>query len=895
MFRFVPTTATDAPQSAAPGPWFFMRRLEDVLQAETGADALLAAVLALFADMFGIAGGWAGQPLPDGGAALWACAPAGAQELSRRFYELGIAAWLPDDPAGNIAAAWAGGHCALTDHIAVIMLRGQAAPRGVLVLAAAEMIVLPEFWSLDILDHIGVLIGQALDARERQAAMQRGQALYQTLLRGAGILMQPKSEGAVLRQLCAELVGSGLFVSARIGELDEAGRYNWVIMRTAGLDRKLHGMVGGNAPAAPGSGTGDYESLSMTAWRTGTTQIAEDYATDPRFTPWHGMARTLGWRSMAAMPVHRGGKRWAVLTVDSDTPAMFDEDLKILLERLAGMVGHALDELDLKRALGAERETQSRLARLDPLTGMPNRLALQEHLHRQLRMTRRRRRMLGIGMLDIDEFRQINDHFGREAGDTVLRTVAERLGRALRDDDFAARLGGDEFALVLEDWSEANAAGFCARMLEAIGGPITLPGGQTVSITFSAGFTLFPLDQAEADTLLRHAGIALYAAKAARGADAKASYEHDATFWKFYQDVHPGARGPAHIRTLLRQKAVVVHYQPVIDIQTGHVVAVEALARLNDGKKLLAPAEFLKDMLLLDRNVLFHQVLDAGLAQLRHWDEAGYQLALSVNVDSQILLLDETLGVLDAMLAAHGIAPQRLVLEILETHEFLDLKKARSRLSDVRARGIRIALDDLGAGYSSILKLRDLPIDVIKLDRAFTAGLRQRPDDLAFISAFHILARTLGMVLVVEGIETDDILDALRMMGDCLAQGYGIARPMPGDKLTAWMRDYRPERPAGDPVTLLGAYAVHLNWVRVYQSERGRGHGASLLAGNPLSLDAFFEKNHRGDDRPAHAYHDLQAALRRKSRDRNAIDAAAASFRNTLAAELAAETCSPAI
>jgi hypothetical protein len=210
-------------------------------------------------------------------------------------------------------------------------------------------------------------------------------------------------------------------------------------------------------------------------------------------------------------------------------------------------------------------------------------------------------------------------------------------------------------------------------------------------------------------------------------------------------------------------------------------------------------------------------------------------------------------------------------------------------LDAVRERGVRIALDDLGAGYSSILKLRDLPIYVVKLDRAFTAGLRQRPDDLAFIAAFQSLTRSLGMMLVVEGVETPDILDALRMMGTGMAQGYGIARPMAGEALSAWLRNYQPQLPENEPATLLGAYAVHMIWTQNFQFERSRRIWPIPSAERDArALDGFFAKRHAGS-RIARSYRDWQDQLRRDTADYAAVDAAATHFGAILLAELAAE------
>jgi diguanylate cyclase (GGDEF)-like protein len=868
----------DTPGLGTPSPWPFLRQLETDLRGQATPHALIEAVLHVFEGAGGVAAGWIGRKLADGSFAVWS-ATAGYRDI---FTETESIAWLPDDPTGRLAAIYAAGTSRIGARTAVILLHGQTACWGILVLAAERRNGFPATWTAEIVDHFGTLVGNALEARDRQAAMMRVQTLYKTLLGGAEILMKARSEASLLRRICAELAKSGLFASCRIGELDDQGQYRRVIVHAAGNTAQLRRLMRDNPPDPDGI------SVTARAWRQEKTAICNDYLNDAQYRPWHGMAREAGWRAMAAMPVFRGGRRWAVLTVDATAPAFFDDQLQGMLEHLAGMVGHALDELDLKQALRTEREAHIRVARQDSLTGMPNRLALYEFMRGCMAPARRRQSGLGIGMLDIDDFRRINDNFGHAAGDAVLREVASRLAGSLRDVDFVARIGGDEFALVLEDWGWAHAPGFCNRLQASIGEPITLPGGATISVTVSLGFTLFPLDDAEPEMLLRHADLALYAAKAGRGeTEGEAA---GTAMYRLYQQINPAARAPGLVRALLRRGAVVVHYQPVIDIQSGEVVAVEALARLDDDGRLLPPASFLKDMHLSDRNELFHQVLDAGLRQLRVWDAEGQPLSLSVNVDSQILLLRDTPAYLNGAMAQAGIAPQRLILEILETHEFLDLKNARRQLGAVRDRGIRIALDDLGAGYSSILKLRDLPIDVVKLDRAFTAGLRQQPDDLAFIAAFQILTRTLGMVLVVEGVESDDILDALHIMGASLAQGFGIARPMEADMLSDWMRDYRPRRPACEPATLLGAYAVHLIWTQTFQSEPTRGPLPHFMPDpNPFALERFFEKSRRAGSRMAKSYRDFQALLRLESRDRAAIEAAAAGFRNLLVAGLAAE------
>jgi diguanylate cyclase (GGDEF)-like protein len=712
-------------------------------------------------------------------------------------------------------------------------------------------------------------------------AANRVARLQDILRRGAQTTAQAGSVQTILRRLCGELVADGMFLSSRVGVMEADGTYRGLTMRGALGPRAWRRLAARIDPADI------HESVSALAWRTAATHVINDIGADSRFAPWHGVARQYGVHAVAVVPIFRGGKRWAVLGVDAAEPGAFDGNVKQLVRQLAGMIGRALDELDQKSAVRVGRATPAALPRLDGL-GLPNRLALDEYLHGRL-AGGGRRAPLGIGIAGIDGMRRLNDNFGNEVGDLVLRKVYRRLATALRDIDFVARPGGDWFALMVEECNEARMEALCQRLVSAVRQPVEITEGRTVSVSITIGFTLFPLDDSAPDALIAHAGMACAAAKAEKAA--LAARGEAGTDWKLYQDLQVAdRRDSAAVSRLLAAGAVVVHYQPLIDVGSGRIVGVEALARLRDGGRLLYPNVFLGGCTVQDRRALFHQVLAAGLGELRRISDGRAPLSLGVNVDSEVLLLDDTLSHIEAALRQYEIAPPQLLLEILETHDFVDLQRARDRLREVRLHGVRLALDDLGAGYSSVLKLRDLPIDVVKLDRAFTAGLRQRPDDLAFISAFQMLTATLGMMLVVEGVETAEVLDALRMMGGGLAQGYGIARPMPGPALAAWMWDYSPPAAQQEPKTLLGAYAVHLNWL---QSCRLHGPGGPVGADRPVDdpvhLDGFLTANGFSGTSIDLAYRALRHELRRNAGGREEIQAAAERFRHSLTDAIAAQ------
>jgi diguanylate cyclase (GGDEF)-like protein len=872
----------------ASDPWLFFPRLQRALNAAETTEALMAAILAEFHAVPGVAASWIAAPDESGAVVPQAWrgegAPTAASPLPppdapcHRALSLGRPQYIDDlwtvPPAQTPLGEATPRHWRSTVTIPFSpnplgLEAGAAADRvghpGILVVQSAKPGFFSSAWPPDMLARLAAVLGAALETRRTRHALARSRTLYQALFAGADMLLKARTENKVLDRLCQLLVDSGLFMSVTIGQLDRAGIWRHRSVAARQNARALR-------DAAPRHRADDKNPpLNLLAWHARKTLIANRYASDPRFAALQQMSRKVGIEAVASMIINRGGRRWAVLSVTAGQPDFFDDEIIGLLERLAGMVGQRLDEFDLKAALRAEREIQSQIARRDSLTELPNRLAFQERLETAIGRAARNASSVLVTKIDLDDFKQINDLWGRAAGDAVLRALAGRL-RALLPNAFIARTGGDEFAMFQEDWRWTDdLTAFGTRLHDCVNEPLALPNGEILHLTLCAGFTIYPADPGDSDLLMRHTYMALCAAKAGKGrAD---------TFWRQYQDITPGPSEPHYGRGLLESGALRVHYQPILDLGAGSIVCVEALARMQDSGELIPPAKFLHDLVLDDRMLLFHQVLESALRQLRSWDQEGVNLSVSVNVDAQILLLGRTLPYLRDTLGKAGVAPNRLVLEILETHDFLDLKNAKRHLEAVRALGLRIALDDLGAGYSSLLKIRELPLDVVKLDRAFVAGLRERPDDLMFIAAFQTLTAALGISLVVEGVETAEVLDALRITGARFAQGYHIARPMPGPAVTEFLRGYRPVRPSRVPSTLLGAYADHLGWLRAIQFAQNRQDVLRFLrTANPFALDEYFATNHLADTPMGDAYQTLRALLQFDCPDRQVILDAAEHF-----------------
>lgn len=762
---------------------------------------------------------------------------------------------------------------------AAVPLRSQNKHNSVLALYAAT----PGYFSSPLLQAVitqmASSLGLAIAEREKNAALSRVQLLYQALFKGSEALMSARTEAGALRGICRRLVQSGLFVAASIGQPDKLGflRYD---LATAGVGSKPASALVQHVDAV-----GPELLLGVRAWRTRRLVLTNDYTNDPTLLPWRHYFKDDNWQASAAMPIRRSGKLWAVLLVAADQRDVFDDTLIELVERLGLLIGRALDEMDLKTRLQAERESQSQLARLDALTGLPNRLALGEYMPQAMARTMRHDQSMAISVLDIDDFKLVNDRHGHAAGDAVLREVATRLRATLRNADFVARLGGDEFALILEDlnWSH-DLHGFCRRLGAALAPPVMLPDGQEFKVNVSLGLTLYPADQAPLDTLLRHADMALY--------ESKSQKTDRNRFWCVYQDMIDVAPELNRGRALFAEGGLCVHYQPIIHLLSGAVVGVEALARLRDGPKLLPPAKFLPDFTIDDRKELSKQVLLQGLADLAIWEKAGHKLDLSVNIDAPTLLHDDTLTCFDEAIRTTGMDPRRITAEILETYEFRNLGEARERLTALRARGVRVALDDLGTGHSTILNMRDLPIDIVKLDKSFVRDLHRRPDDLMFVSVLRNLTSWLDIQLVVEGVETPEILDAMRMLSVGRVQGFEIARPMDRKSLTKWLDQHKAVPIRREPRTLLGAYTLQMSWMRAFQFQPTRdAFLRHLKSTDPFNLDQFFIDHNLRSDPIGMAYAHMRQLITAGAAHQT-IWEAAQTLRRLFCASLAAQSSS---
>ena len=474
-------------------------------------------------------------------------------------------------------------------------------------------------------------------------------------------------------------------------------------------------------------------------------------------------------------------------------------------------------------------------ARHDPLTGLPNRRYLLGQLDTMLRQ-QSPRAPLAVAWLDLDGFKPVNDLHGHEQGDAVLGMFAERLRAAVRENDFVARLGGDEFAAVFaEVHGEQELHALLDRLSERLNRPYRLRSGATVECPASIGAAWAGAASLDAEALLRDADRAMYLAKG--------RHRPGQAAWRMFAAPPPRLGADAHADL---PGQLELHYQPVFDLDRRRVVRLESLARLRRDAQLLAPAEFLGQLDRRQHRRLLHGVLDASLHQLAQWELQGLGgLCVSVNVEPHSLGEPDLAQRVAERLQRHGLHPSRLTLEILERGELLSRDAALRQLTLLRAMGVRLAIDDLGAGHSSLLRLRSLPMDEIKLDQAFVRDIARNLQDIAFVRSVRELAHGLHVELVAEGAENAEILEILHALGIRQVQGWGVARAVPArelPQLLARLRHWRPVR-VGSALAL--AYTWHLNL---------DSHILGLLHNAPEHLRAF----RPGEALPA----DLDLALR---------------------------------
>jgi diguanylate cyclase (GGDEF)-like protein len=487
------------------------------------------------------------------------------------------------------------------------------------------------------------------------------------------------------------------------------------------------------------------------------------------FAMWRRLTRRVAELASAARRIETGDYR---------------DEVKLARGDEIGQLANAFNSMQLGIA---RREQQiAYQAFHDSLTALPNRASLQRQLHDALDRAKRHQESLALMMLDIDRFKEINDTMGHALGDLVLIEIGRRLRAALRPGDRLARFGGDEFVALLPRVDEAGMLAIIERVSQVVAQPMHA-GTLELFIDVSIGMAQFPRHGDSAEDLLRRADIAMY--------DAKQSHSR----FKLYEE----GRDATHLyrlslasdlRRAIGYGEFELHYQPVYDLRAQHAHQVEALLRWSHPQRgMIMPADFVP---MAEQSGLIRAVTDWALheaiRQCAVWRSSGLSVGISINLSALDLSLGYLLDMLTAHLQHYGVEPGLLTLEITETAIMRDASYALETLSRLKACGVRLAIDDFGTGYSSLSHLKRMPVDVLKIDKAFISSMATDNDDAVIVRSTIELAHNMGLRVVAEGVENAESFAMLEALRCDAVQGYLISRPLPLEQATAWLSQASP-------------------------------------------------------------------------------------------------------
>ena len=492
---------------------------------------------------------------------------------------------------------------------------------------------------------------------------------------------------------------------------------------------------------------------------------------------WRALRAEGQWQGEIWSRRYSGEEFAAWLTVS----ALRDEDGQI--EQFVGL----FSDITAQKAHKMQLEY---IAHYDALTGLPNRVLLHDRLGQGMAQARRRGGQLAVAYIDLDGFKEVNDGYGHDMGDRLLVELALRMKAGLREGDSMSRLGGDEFVAVLGDLDgESRAVQLVQRLLATLAMPVRC-GAEKLQVSASIGLTLYPqLEDVDADQLLRQADLAMYQAKLT----GKNRYH----LFDIAQDrkLRGRHRSLTRIGRALGAQEFVLHYQPKVNMRSGVVVGVEALIRWqhpHDG--LVGPGVFLP---VIEHHALAIKlgewVIDTALCQIEAWQQAGLHLPVSVNIGAHHLQSSIFMDRLRGLLAAHPeVSPSMLELEVLETSALENITHVARIVESCAELGVSFALDDFGTGYCSLAYLKRLPHARLKIDQLFVRDMLIDPEDRAILEAVVGLAKAFRRGVVAEGVETAEQGSALLELGCEVAQGFGIARPMPAEHVPLWLSRWQP-------------------------------------------------------------------------------------------------------
>jgi len=509
--------------------------------------------------------------------------------------------------------------------------------------------------------------------------------------------------------------------------------------------------------------------------------VAGDPATDSLTAMWDELMQT---RSTTRVPIEARNKRGETIHTEwHNTP---------LVDDAGTIIGVASLVQDVTERLNTER-TIHYMAHHDSLTGLPNRRLMQDRLNQAILAARRQQRYVALLFLDLDRFKLVNDTLGHDTGDFVLRDVAKRLTRVVREGDTVSREGGDEFVIVLPDLEKPEAAQIVAnKILSELAKTIDV-AGQEITVTASIGISHYPNDATDVQQLLKHADSAMYQAKDA-GRNTVRFFTSDLNFL-----LSKRLEVESRLRRGIEKDEFFLRYQPQVDVQSGRVVGVEALLRWNDPNVgEIFPKDFISVAEELGLIVpLGEWVFKTACKQLKAWDAEGFNdITVSVNLSPRQFVSRKLLPSMKAALLENGVDAHRIDLEITESMAMRNLDQTIEILNELRQLGATVSVDDFGVGYSSLGQLKRLPAQTLKIDKSFIAQVPDDANSCSITEAIIAMGKRLKLRIVAEGVEQTAQLEFLRASGCDVFQGYLFAKPLTAGDTTALLKSQRMMKPA---------------------------------------------------------------------------------------------------
>lgn len=589
-------------------------------------------------------------------------------------------------------------------------------------------------------------------------------------------ILRATSRQDLFDRACAAASTGGLFTQTSIVTL-RPGTTDLEMVAYAGPDRVTPLTVRLSIDPDVPEGTG----LSGRAFRSMRPCVSNDYCNDSRLVHFHDLVRNGGSKSSAAFPLIIHGESQGVLQFFATELDAFTAPLIELMTRVAANISFAAENIDRIDAKARADRQLRYLASHDALTGLLNRVAFAHSLGELIAVAESRQERVALYLIDLDRFTTINDSLGHAEGDALLIEMGRRLSELADDGRIVGRLGGDEFGVALVCTGDEECVLARARELQAaIMRPLRL-GGYDFRVTASVGIAGFPDHGQDELGLLHNADIALHGAK--EGGVAGISIGQG----RHHQRPIELMALEAHLAKAVEQDELRVYYQPKIDLATGRIGSVEALVRWqHPDLGLLPPSQFIP---LAEQTGLIVPigawVLRTACEQAVLWQRDGYApIRVAVNLSPLQLQARDLLAVIDETLASTGLDPRLLELEITETAVMDDPELSQRQLEAISSRGIRIAMDDFGIGYSSMSLLKLFPVDTLKVDRSFIRDLEKDGEDRAIVVAIIQMAKAVGIRIVAEGVETEEQLAFLRSQACDEVQGFLFSRPLPVDEVT---------------------------------------------------------------------------------------------------------------